>query len=432
MTIKSVRDQLRTALSDNKVTADEAKQIVEAAKDETGIDADEKAAILDGLQQPDRFDPEARQALDAGLAGSVDLRASLAGPELNEGLATFDALAAEVAAGKLLPSDQLLLARSTSRLGVLGTAEALGSVKTLEAAPAEEQAALKDLLDAAASPTERAFLFKAVGAGYKAAEVKPFAEAIRGWPEDKLLGTLNLADPILDDGKETGVKQQFGCSCVTTTAQALRGELDPVYALQVRTANPDVNAVDNSDPTKMNPALAAEQKALLEEQGGVAVSRNSGGSGTPWAKIDLVYNKASAHTGFSYSCVQMDKTVPPTTVDAALDAVAGQLQKGIPTPLLVGSAWSPKCHAVIALEVQGAGADQRFLIHDPWVGNTVWCSRAEFEQQKAPIGDCHVIGGYHLASPYVAPPPTQPATTTPPATPTTPNTPPATPTTPDT
>jgi hypothetical protein len=238
------------------------------------------------------------------------------------------------------------------------------------------------------------------------------------------MGTLNLADPILDDGKETGVKQQFGCSCVTTTAQALRGELDPIYALQVRNANPDINAADDNDPTKVNPSLAAEQKALLEEAGGVAVSRNQGGTGTPWAKLDSVYNKASSHTGFTFSCVQMDQTQPPTTVDAALDAIAGQLQKGIPTPLLVGGAWCPKCHAVIALEVQGTGADQKFLIHDPWVGNTVWCTRAQFEQQQAPIGDCHVLGGYHLASPYVPPPvvttPTADPTPTTPSTPTTP------------
>ncbi len=406
MPVSKVEARLASALADGKVEAAEASAVLNEAH---GRLTDEDVAVLVNSlgQHRDAFTDDAVALLlraDSRL-GLANLprspRDSVVGPQRGEGRATFDALALCTGRGRLADADRLLLAESVARGEVMGLSGAVHAAERYVALPEPERRAFDATLAAAASPLERAFLFKALGAGYAAPEVSEFAQKIHGWPEAKLLETLNLADPNAD-GKETGLKQQFEASCAATTAQALRGELDPIYALKVRTQNKDINSFDPTDPLKLNPALATEQKTRLETAGGVATPRGTAGAGTPWDALDTMYNAESAHTGLVFKNVQLDKVQPPQTVAQALDAIAGQLDKGIPTPLLVGSTWAPKCHALIALEVDGAGPTQRFLIHDPWVGNTTWVTREQFLDGTAQLGNCHVLGGYHLASPAPA------------------------------
>lgn len=342
-------------------------------------------------------------------------RDGLTGTQVDEGRSTFDKLEPAVTAGALSKGDQLLLSSSASRIGVMGEAQALRSVALLQQLSPADAARFRDIASKTASPLERAFVFKALAAGHTLDDLASFQSAIQGWDNAKLLSTLNLADPITDDGTQTGVKQQHQASCVPTTGQALRGEVDPIYALQVRTENTNINAVDNTNAFAINPKLAQEQADVLTSVAGRPTPRNQAGWGTNWSKLDLVYNARSAQTGYVFSTVQFDQR-PDLTLDAALDLLAAQLNQGIPTPLLVGVQWAPKCHAMIALEAQGTGPDQRFLIHDPWAGNTMWVTRAEFLVGNAPMGEFKVIGGFHLATP--APPVAPVVTPTPPTTPT--------------
>ncbi len=434
MTVGKLDAALATALARPAITRDDVAAF-EAAVNDDGVVSAEEAAALRVLADTykDRFDPAAATRLATVLGNLVsppvvpapvvpaapgpspavvswdtfsvpNSRDGLAGSQAAEGLETFDQLSAAVTASALSKSDQLLLASSAARVGVMGEAQALRAVTELEALSAPDAAHFKALADAAASPLERAFLFKALGAGYTVDEIEPFEAAIHGWDGAKLLSTLNLADPITDDGNQTGVKQQHHSSCVATTGQALRGEVDPIYALQVRTENSDIHVADEADAFKLNPKLAEEQKVVLEAAGGLATSRGSGwGQGVNWDRLYEVYDARAAQTGFVYATVELDHR-PDLTVDTALDAIASQLNKGIPTPLLVGVQWATKCHAMIALEVQGTGPDQRFLIHDPWVGDTMWVKRSEFVAGQAPMGEFQVLGGYHLASPAPAKP----------------------------
>lgn len=401
-------DAFRAAISDDVVTDDELRvlrSLAEAHRDK--FEPAATARLSELLANPSA-PPAPSPAPAAATTVSWDdftvssTREGLGGAQRDEGLATFDALAGAVTSGTLSEADRLLLASAAARVGVMGEAQALRAVELLAKLPAADAAKFSALVDQAQSPLERAFVFKALAAGYPVAELEPFAAQIRGWDRAKLLSTLNLADPIVEDGAQTGLKQQFRASCVPTTGQALRGEVDPVYALAVRTGNTDVHRADEADPYALNKPLADEQAKVLTDAGGAPSPRSSWyGSGTPWARLDEVYNRVAAQTGFVYASVQFDEH-PELTLDAALDELAGQLGRGIPTPLLVGVAGAPKCHAMIALEAQGTGGDQRFLIHDPWEGTTLWVTRAELVAGNAPMGEFHVIGGFHRATP--APP----------------------------
>ncbi len=82
-----------------------------------------------------------------------------------EGRDTFNQLSAAVKAGALSSADQLLLATSAATLGVMGETQALRAVDKLKALSAAQAAAFKQIADKAASPLERAFVFKGLATG---------------------------------------------------------------------------------------------------------------------------------------------------------------------------------------------------------------------------------------------------------------------------
>jgi hypothetical protein len=304
-----------------------------------------------------------------------------------------------VSASTLPLDDARALAQATARLGIMGEAAVLRSATVDAGLSPEDTKAFDVILSKAGSQLEKTFLYKALGAGHDLAAIATFADTIRGWSEEKLVHSLNLAAPTAaDDGVQNGAKQQFLASCTATTAQMVRGELDPIYALEVRTANQDVHAVDDADPMKLNPAFATEQQHLLEVVGdGKATPRNGslGGYGT-WA-IDKELSEQSAFTGFTYTRTRIADCDDVAQIDAALDAMAKQLELGIPTPLVVGSSPDPSGHCVLALAAEGSGADQKVLIHDPWEGTTAWWSRAQFEQGTLNLAGWTRLGYFYEA-----------------------------------
>jgi hypothetical protein len=341
-----------------------------------------------------------------------------AGPFAAEAKDTFDALTPDVSASKLRPEEAVLLATGTEQLGVIGEAEAIRAARAAEALSPDDRTAFQALLDKAPTNLGKTYLYKALGAGYGVADVTRFAQAIGGMTDAQLLDQLTLGDEAgADTGVQDGVKQQYEASCVPTTAQALRAEFDPVYALKVHGgANKDIHAVDDANPTAINPDLAAEQKALLEGPGtGQATPRNQSGRGS--TDLDAVYNTMSPFTGYSYHVARFTHLHDLAQTDTTLDAMASQLGKGIATPFRVTGDWGGG-HAVLAMAVEGTGADQRFLVHDPWDGKTLWVKRTEFEKDTFDIAGWHSIGGYGAATPYQAPPPVPVVLPTPAPTPT--------------
>jgi hypothetical protein len=323
---------------------------------------------------------------------------------------TFTRLAGDVQAGKLSARDAGALATATGQLGVLGEAEALRAAHLAEALPAAEQQTFQSLLDGASSDTARAFLYKALGAGHTVAEVQTFAGQLGGLTDAQLVDRLSLADDeavTTPDARQDGVKQQFEASCVATTAQALRGEFDPIYALAVRSQNTDVHDVDDGNAFAKNAAFATEQKQLLEQLGqGNATNRNEqvNARGVMWGSLRAVFDAMSAYTGYTYSPTAYPQNVTDrATTDALCDGLAAQLSQGIATPLLITGDQNFGGHAILATAVDGSGESQRFLIHDPWDGVTEWVSRKQIDDGTFKVAGWNRLRGYMVATPSSAP-----------------------------
>lgn len=207
--------------------------------------------------------------------------------------------------------------------GILGARQAKESAHALLTMPEETHAHIKKLLTqagqtangnqapGASAAAEQALILKAVAArrqqltpGPQAdgadthvelvqkenqaasakavSEVTEFATQIRGMKHDDLINSTTLLDvddkntaeydPDKPDSKDErndndGLYQKFTDSCVPTTAQIVKGEADPIYALRVHREG----ALDD-DP---NSETAKEQQSTLEAHGGTAVSRQA-------------------------------------------------------------------------------------------------------------------------------------------------------------
>ena len=256
----------------------------------------------------------------------------------------------------------------------------------------DDKKAFDQAIAKAKSESEKAYLKKALAAGRSQAEIAAFADRIRGkdaaWMQDNL--------KLTGSTKGTGVQQQFSHSCNATTLQALKGELDPVYALQVHDQNPNLAELDEHDPTRFNPNLAAEQKAVLESKytgklgtmrGGVADARAGTAGKGRW--LDDKLNDLTPETGIHYDTQMIGKDVAQQQAVANIDAAVRQ---GAPVPIVVGSKPGETAHYVL---VTGASdtLPTTYTIHDPWSGTTMTRTRAQMENNQLDI-----LGMNHLAA----------------------------------
>ncbi|MFT3712822.1 MAG: hypothetical protein QM817_34655 [Archangium sp.] len=290
-------------------------------------------------------------------------------------------------------ADLRVLNAATSDRGLIGKAQVARAQQKVEALSTADRAQFQGLISGAKNDTEKVVLYKALASGHSVAEVAEFDKTIHGWMEVRQKEDLTLAG---DREIGNGVMQQYGDTCAPTTAQALRGEYDPIYALSVRTAasNSDVSDADLDSPTAKNAALAQEQEALLTGLGkGTTTTRRQGTGGTRDSDAtDAVVNSMSTYTGFRYAS---DRT---GTTDQKLDKVAAQLQQGIATPIRVADA-TDNGHIVLATAVRGSGPKQEFLIHDPWSGRTNWITRKQFDENKFDIAGHNKVSTISVAFP---------------------------------
>jgi type VI secretion system secreted protein VgrG len=237
----------------------------------------------------------------------------------------------------------------------------------------------------AKSPAERSYLRKALAAGRSAAEIQAFAGRIRGKDAIWLRDNLKLTG----SSKGTGVQQQFSHSCNATTMQALRGELDPIYSLEVHDQNPDMDKIDDLDPQKYNPSLAAEQRAVLESPyagklgamgGGVADARAGSAGIGRW--LDDKLNALTPSTGIHYDTQMVGAGLTETQATANIDAAVRQ---GAPVPIVIGQNPGETTHYVL---VTGASRTQptTYTLHDPWAGTTMTRTRAQMESGSLGVG----------------------------------------------
>jgi hypothetical protein len=272
---------------------------------------------------------------------------------------------------------------------IMGESQGTRADAMLKKLPEADQKAVKELMDATQSEAEKQYLLKGVAAGHTVAELKAFAKKVRGKDATWMRDNLSLTG----SSTGTGVMQQWSHSCNATAAQAVRGQMDPLYALKLHEQNPKLDEADDKDGAKLNPKLAAEQKAKLESEykgsvaasvggQGVAAPRQGVGGAGRWA--DDLLNSQSDTTGISYS-TQQD---PP--IADAMKSIDGGVGKGQPVPIVIGNSPTDYRHYVVVTGMT-KGPPKQYTIHDPGTGKTVVRAEADFTGGKLDISGANQI-----------------------------------------
>ena len=237
--------------------------------------------------------------------------------------------------------------------GTIGPEQSARATKLVAAMSPADQAVVTAVLDKAA-PAAKPYLERALASSHGAAELKTFAAAIAG--KDAAWMDANLHVVGASNGAP-GIKQQWRDSCGATTIEAMRAELDPVYALSLRTANPSLDTADGQAPTG---GTADEQKAILEGHGGKAVPLTSSEK-TPGKdygmKLTPALNEAIQAAGITCQ-------PEPFKDDSSLAEIDAALKDGLPVPLRLANARGG--HFVL---VTGGGGGS-YTIHDPSGGKS--------------------------------------------------------------
>jgi hypothetical protein len=372
---------------------------------------------------------------------------------------------AMASAQALLTMDDAQYEQTASMLSQAGHDREGGAIEGADAAA--EQALI---LKAVASRSERldtnvfediwSFFGGETDADVAMAEIRQFSEDIRGMDRRELIRQTTLAD-VHDENDSTvdpdaiaansdtvgdndGLFQRFEDSCGPTTAQILRGEADPIYALRVHQGG-----IANADP---HSATAEEQRRVLEANGGGAVARLGTQAQTSMtttmdtmqaagtltadqrssvmtlvsdpgslgeedraaanANLELVRAQNGGHpTAQELSAMQEDAgqvsdgmaldpalndiTTPGTHIDyavssadfeanpAELDAVAARLEGGEDVPFRIGYTGDGGHFMSITDVRTDAAGNRRFLVSDPYSGATRWVSSADLSSGAA-------------------------------------------------
>lgn len=279
----------------------------------------------------------------------------------------------------------------------LGSAQKKRADKRLKNLSKEEREKFTKLTDAAKSPVEKDQLTKALACNYSIEDIEKFAKKINGKDDKWIQNNLKLTGST--DGK--GVKQQWSHSCNATTVQAIRGQLDPIYALKLHEENTDITDADGQDATKKNAKLAAEQKTMLTSEydgkasgkhSGKAVARDKKGGSGRWA--DDLMNDLSDVTGVKYENKQVGDKY--SVADAMKDVEKGA-KVGHPVPIVIGNGVGQFTHYVLVTGLD-KGPPKSWVIHDPWDGITVKRDVKDVKAGKINLANSNQITALDVAT----------------------------------
>ncbi len=273
----------------------------------------------------------------------------------------------------------------------------------MEAMPDDDRAKVQKLLSQAKGD-EKKYLTKAVASKHSAAELEVFYKEIAGKDQKWMDENLHLIG--LSSGK--GIKQQWHDSCGPTTVQAMMGELDPVYALKLHKENKDVTKSNEADGEAMDPKMAEEQRAMLEDRGGgVAVSRDQHEGTGKGMNITNLLGDQTPKIGLKFS---LEGTETDEKMTKGLNDAAIALKKGLPVPVRVGGAAGG--HAVLMTGIDD-GPPRRISFHDPWDGKTLVFTEEQIKTNKINIAGwtkmTHVWAPSEDEPTPAAPPPPAPS-----------------------
>ena len=353
------------------------------------------------LPDPSDYDRAQMAALHQQAVGAIDTRVNTHDGVRGAGR-TFSALLRDHAAGDargrrlsgspMTALDEIALAGAgsnwfTQNTNILSAAQGDRAAAALNALNDGDRRAMMDLLSGAQSPEHRAYLLKALAAGYPVGEVSRFNGLIAAHGNDPKWLNTHLSPFTMDipggpsedvffDGAQWTQGQDP--TCVAASTVAARGAVDPLYALYLTTGgHPD-------DPAQNDGAAFAkrwddEQHRVYDD------GRNwvqdlpvlGGGGMSPEQSATIANEQIGAHTGASYHNVEM------ADADERYDTLARietAVDDGHPVPLIT---WEgDKGHQLMVIGHQG----DKLQIYNPW-GNTYWVSKDEFANGDISQGD---------------------------------------------
>src|SRR5262249_25493991 len=257
-----------------------------------------------------------------------------------------------------------------------------------------DQESVKKLLDSAKSEPEKQYLLKGVAAGHSVKELQDFAKKIEGKDATWMRNNLSLTG----NSSGRGVEQQWKMSCNATTVEAVKGQMDPLYALKMHEENPSLDQADNADPKKLNPKMADEQKKMLTSSYSGSQGSMSGGEATArsdtakrkgrWA--DDLLNSNSDTTGVTYSTKKLGGT---TTTATAVTPIDNGVSKGMPVPIVIGNGPQQYAHYVLITGMD-PGPPKRYTVHNPGDGTTSVVTAAQISSGSMGLAGGNQITAY--------------------------------------
>ncbi|WP_327351731.1 hypothetical protein [Streptomyces sp. NBC_01304] len=264
------------------------------------------------------------------------------------------------------------------------------SGRAMEKLSAADEAKFERMLAESKSPQERAYLMKALAAGYDVKEVGEFREKIHGkdqyWLQEHLTPVTTAGDSmkdegLADDGRAKNTDEQMfygenwsqeGNTCVPSTVVTGRAMVDPVYALEL-TGGP---SGQESDDAAFRSRLHDEQLRLHEEGDGDNEYDFPFGS-TPDGmdndgKTTISNKEISPHTGSEY---ELQEVRSADERRDALPDIEKAVAEGKPVPIGVeGKEDGDRVgHSMMIVGQEG----DMLQIYNPW-GTTTWVSEDDF------------------------------------------------------
>jgi hypothetical protein len=216
---------------------------------------------------------------------------------------------------------------------------------------------------ASSAENEAALILKAVAARQNEfedpksgalTEVLHFADQIRGEPRNFNVSNTSV---LAIDSQGYGLQQHWNNSCGPTTAEMLRADTDPIYAL-------GLNQLDSPHSTGLG-AYTIHQGIVLMANS--QTPGNGNGINLPPA-LNSVDEPVTHRT---YDAQSVPNT--PAGRTAALNQMESLLDQGIDVPIRVQ--WpGGGGHFQLCTDVQGKPPNRQFLVNDPATGRSAWVS----------------------------------------------------------
>ncbi|MEV4280415.1 hypothetical protein [Actinoplanes xinjiangensis] len=286
--------------------------------------------------------------------------------------------------------DQVVLTEAGSDwrsadLGVLTPAQAERATAALNRLGDADRRTLMALLTSAVSPEQRAYLMKALAAGYPVDDVAGFNTMIAAHGDDGPWLAARLGPFALDTGPDplagAGWSQGPLPTCVAASTVAARAAVDPVYALHLTTGGrPDDPAHDN--PAAFRDRWRAEQLRVYDD-GRDLFQRIRGSDGMTSGQSTAIANEQiGTRTGTTYHNEELDSLDGRSGMLARIEAA---VDEGYPVPVTTREGGS--AHQLMIIGHQG----DQLQIYNPW-GYTYWIGEDAFTDGDISHGDPDLPG----------------------------------------